>query len=173
MSSTMQATDTLRQICRRVLVVGVLSLVWNHPVEAQLPELNALLGQCAPEITEHRNQALVVDGDSGVWFHLEVARCMKTRLDVLPELIVQLRLYESRRDASEALEATLRRLVDVSAQEAEIATNALSVARRALHRAEEDRNRWYRSPILWFVIGAIVAGALVGLSAYALGATGD
>lgn len=162
---------TLRQICRRVLVV-VITLIWITPVEAQLPELDSLLTRCAPEVT-HRNQSLEVEGDSGVWFHLEIARCMKTRLDVLPLLVEQLRLYESRREASEALEATLRRLVEVSTQEAEVATNALSVARRALQRAEEDRNRWYRSPILWFVVGAVVAGALLGLSAYALNATGD
>lgn len=124
---------------------------------------------CAPEVTESRRAVLEHDAQPGLWFHLEIARCMLGRLAVLPELSLQVQLLEQRREASDVLRDSLERRGDLAVQEAETAREGLQAARRALNRAEEDRDAWWRSPILWFVVGAVVAVALVAVGAYALG----
>jgi hypothetical protein len=39
---------------------------------------------------------------------------------------------------------------------------------RRAREAEESRDAWHRSRVLWFAVGFIVAGAIVALTAYAL-----
>jgi len=95
---------------------------------------------------------------------------MLSRLAVLPELAQALDLWEARRDATEALGASLRRRGDLAVQEAETARSALTEAVRARRRAEEDLDAWYRSPTLWFVFGVVASVAVVVVTAYALDA---
>lgn len=115
---------------------------------------------CAPEVTELRSGLLMNGEQQGMWFHLEVARCMLTRLAVLPELQLQLSLFEEREQATEALGASLRRRGDLAVQEAETAREALTAAVRARRRAEEDLDVWYRHPLFLMAAGAAVVVAL-------------
>ena len=111
---------------------------------------------CAPEVTGHRSLVLPNEDQAGIWFHLEIARCMLGRLAALPELQVQLRLYEERRDASEALEGSLRRRGDLAVEEAETARGAIAAAVRARQRAEEDAQSERDLRWLWVGGSALV-----------------
>ncbi len=154
--------------------VVLLALLWAAPAQAQELDLSTELRlPCAPETALNRSAVLEHEGDAGVWYHLEVMRCMIGRLKALPRMAVELEQWEVRAAGSEALERSLTRRGDLAVEESEVARGALTAAVRARRRAEEDMYVWYRSPILWFAVGMVVTGALVALTAYGLNAAGD
>ena len=122
---------------------------------------------CAPEVTENRRAVVANEGDSGVWFHIEVARCMLGRLSALPEYARQLRLHEDRLELTDANDALLRRQVSLAVQEADAARGALEAAVRRAREAEESRDAWYRNPGFWFVVGTVVVIALEVVAVWA------
>ncbi|MDQ3170036.1 MAG: DUF5129 domain-containing protein [Acidobacteriota bacterium] len=127
----------------------------------ELPSID-LSRPCAPEVPEERRRAsLARSGDVGVWFHIDVASCMVQRLAVLPTYVERVSLLQERIEASSHLLDTLTTAELLSRQIAETATGALTAAERARRRAEEELGAWYRSPVLWFSVGAIVVAAIV------------
>jgi hypothetical protein len=102
---------------------------------------------CAPEV-ELRRAELVHEGQPGLWFQADVARCLLRDVSELGEL----RLI--RIDLGLRLERT-DEYVELLREQRE---------------AEDALHAWYRSPWLWTAVGAILAGGLVALSAYALNA---
>lgn len=128
------------------------------PVQAQTEPDFSL--PCAPDVAENRRAVLQHEGQSGIWLHSEVIRCMTARLATLPELQLQLRMFEERIDVSEGLEASLRRSRALAVQEAETAREALTAAVRARRRAEEDLDVWYRHPLFLLSAGAAVVVVL-------------
>lgn len=124
---------------------------------------------CAPEVTELRRAILQHEDQPGIWFHMEVARCMLGRLAVLPELALQVQLFEQRRQASEVLEASLERRGDLAVQEADAAREGLSASRRVIGRLEERTGAWDAGmPALWFALGIVAALAIGVGGAYVL-----
>lgn len=108
------------------------------------------------------------EGLPGVWLPLDEARAQYAelqRLDALEELTVlqeqqlQLRLEQIEH---------LRELAQI-AETAEVqAFTVIEDAERRILEAEERADAWYRSPTLWFTLGAVVAIALGALAIYGL-----
>jgi hypothetical protein len=134
----------------------------------QAQDLPSIAGPCAPEVSDNRRAVLVFDEDPGIWFHLEVARCMAGRLEALPLYAERVHLLGERLSLSEARDALRVREVELAEKEAETAAGALETAMRAAREAREDLDAWYRSPILWTAVGAVLAGGLIALAVWAL-----
>lgn len=132
-------------------------LVWATSLTAQAQDFDT---PCAPEVIETRRVLLEQAGQAGIWFHMEVARCMLGRLAALPGLQTELTLWETRREASEALETDLRRRGDLAIEEATAAREVLDEAIRARRRAEEDLHVWYRNPVFLIGTGAVLVVAI-------------
>lgn len=140
---------------------------------AQAPELPApevLEARCVPEVEVGRRAMLDLDGVAGLWLHHEVARCMLARYALLAPFARYVRLLEQRVQLTDERDELRQREVDLAAEEAQLARDALEAAVRARREAEEARDAWYRHPALWTAIGVVLAGGLVVVTGYALGA---
>lgn len=177
--STMQDTEKVLRTCRFVLgctlVVAILlmcaeALAQDTDAEPELPDVS---GPCVPELSAPRRAVLEYEGESGIWFRSELAKCMLGRLQALPEYASYTSLLERRLRLSDDRTALLRRQVELAEHQAEEAEGALQAAERGRRRAEEALGAWHRSRALWAAVGAVVAGAVVALSAYGLSAVSD
>ena len=119
---------------------------------------------CAPEITANRRAVLEHDGDAGIWFHVDVARCILGELAAAPEYRARVSLLEQRLELSVERDALQLRRVATAEEEAAAASGALESAERRAREAEESRDAWYRHPALWAAIGAVLV-AIVGVGA--------
>lgn len=164
----------MKRFSTSLLVAAISISLARAPVHAQERELPDVSGECAPEIPEDQRRALIErDGQAGIWFHIDLARCMLARLAVLPEYAQHVRLLEERLTLGGERAFLEARRADLAVGEANVATEALEAAVRARRRAEEDLNAWYRHPALWAVVGLVLGVTLVALSAYVLDAAGD
>jgi hypothetical protein len=124
---------------------------------------------CAPEV-ELRRAELVHEGQPGLWFQADVARCLLRDVSELGELrLIRIDLGLRLERTDEYVEL-LREQLDLAEQATERAQGSLQAAVRGRREAEDALHAWYRSPWLWTAVGAILAGGLVALSAYALNA---
>lgn len=122
---------------------------------------------CAPHVAVRR-AVLDHEGRSGVWFDLDVARCMLARLDMLPRLSDLNRTLESRitiADRRYQLRVEASTLAD---EIMERYRTALVASESRADAAERRLASWHRSPVLWLMVGVVLSALLVGLSAYAL-----
>lgn len=110
---------------------------------------------CAAEVVKNRRAVLAHDGDSGIWFHGAVARCMLGRLAALPEYAARLHLLEERLKLSDDRDLLRLEQTQLAAQEADAALNALQNAVRRARIAEEKNKVWYRHPAFLISTGAI------------------
>jgi len=117
-----------------------------------------------------RRATVEVNGVTGIWFRADVAREMLADLTELPLVRTRVQLLEGRLEIRDDQISSLRSVVELSQAAEERAVNALDEAVQARRAAEDARDAWYRSPILWTSVGMIIAGALVALTAYALSA---
>ena len=159
MSSHAWVSETFGQICPRVGLALLLI--------ASLPGVGRAQEPCAPDV-QVRRAAVTYEGHEGLWFDLAVARCLLQQTRLVPELQLEVQLYEQRAIAASSLEALLRRQLVLAGQESDTARASLDAAVAARDEAISARDAWYRSPILWTVVGMAISGALVALSAYAL-----
>ena len=123
---------------------------------------------CAPEVTEDAPRRLVLEaptGAQGVWFHLEVARCLLGRVAALSASQRQLGLLEDRLRLSDERDALRARQTALATQEAEAASEALEAAVRGRREAEEALDASYRHPGFWAAVGALM---VVGLEVLAI-----
>jgi hypothetical protein len=93
---------------------------------------------------------------------------MLGRLAALPEYAGRVRLLEGRLTLRDEGLALRDRQVALAEQEAETATGALEAAVRGRREAEEALDAWYRSPILWVVVGVVVTIALEVVAIWAI-----
>jgi hypothetical protein len=152
---------------RSIFLSAALLLGCAMPALAQdLPpplDLSTFEGACAPEVPEELRRAPMLRLTvAGVWFHLDLTRCMVGRLSRLPLLVDRVRLLDHRLRLTNDLETALRAQVTLSNQMAAEATRALEAAVRGRRRAEERLDHWTRSPWLWMAIGVV---ATVGIEA--------
>lgn len=126
----------------------------------ELPAPEALEAACAPEVTQGRRQLLEVEGQPGIWFHADVARCMAGRLALLPRYARHTRLLTQRLILSDERDGLRAREVALAAAEADTAGNALVAAERRAREAEEARDAWWRHPALWVAIGVVLTVAV-------------
>lgn len=145
-------------------LVLVSSLMASAAAAQDLPDVR---GVCAPEVSLRRASIEHV-GERGLWFHLDVARCMAGRLAALPLYYDRVQLLERRIQLAEERHDLLIEALAVSDRIEERYQAALSAATRRANAAEGELGVWYRSPALWAVVGAVVAGALVFVAGLAL-----
>lgn len=129
-----------------------------------LPDLNL---PCAPEVTEGRRSVLRHEGVEGIWFHLEVSRCMLGRLSALPRYAERIRLLEERLQLDAQRRSLLQRQVSLAEQEAAAATSALEAAVRGRREAEGSVERERGLRWLWFGVGVVVVVAVEALALWA------
>lgn len=107
-------------------------------------------------------------GAEGFWFPSEAARCTLGRLELIPDVLVYVGLLEERRLLTDAREALLRQETELAESEAAQASGALEAAERGRRHAEEERDAWHRSRVLWAVIGGLVVVVIEVVAIYAL-----
>lgn len=146
------------------LALAILTANVAH-ADDPLPDVE---GVCAPEVSVRR-ASVSHEGEPGIWFQMDVARCMLGRLAALPLYAQRVSLLEQRLQLSDERHLILRDALDIGASIETRYDLALQDAITRAREAEEAADKWYRSPTLWLVLGAVVGGALVGLGAYALG----
>lgn len=132
--------------------------------QAQDDELPVIERECAPDV-ENRRALLDHDGDSGIWFNMEVARCMLGQLTALPLYAERVRLLEQRLTLSDERHGLMVRQVELAEEGEAHAVGALEAAERGKREAEEEARfertlRW-----VWFGVGVVV---IVGLEALAI-----
>jgi len=138
------------------------------PVAASDPPLPDVSQPCAPEVTADRSFVLAHDGQAGVWFHMEVARCMLGRLAALPLYAQRVSLLEGRLQLDDERTALVVREVSLAEEGEQRAVNALSASERGRRHAEDAKDAWYRAPALWFALGVIAAVAIGFVVVYGL-----
>jgi hypothetical protein len=143
----------------------VLTLCVASTATAQ--ELPNVEEPCTPNVVDNRRAVLTHEGESGIWFHLEVARCLLGRLSALPEYARHVRLLEDRLSLGDERDALRARQVALAEQEAQAASEALEAAVRRAREAEEARDAWYRRPGLWLAMGVVLSVALQAVAVWA------
>lgn len=143
--------------------------LWLGPCSAlaqdtHLPDLSV---PCAPEVVARR-AVIAHEGAPGIWFDLRVAQCMMGRLDALPLYAQRVSLLEQRLTLSDERHQLMERQVELAEQGEQAAVDALEAAVRRAREAEEERDAWYRAPLLWFIVGGVVVIVLEALAIWAL-----
>lgn len=149
---------------------AILIAIWlmASPVAAAEPVQPIEL--CASEVQVRRVQ-MTHQGQPGIWFDARVAKCMLVQLQTIGMLQAQVADYEIRAGMHGQLTLLLERQVDLAALESEKAVGALQSAVKGRREAEEALNKPGRSRALWFAVGMLTTGLVVGVSAYAISAT--
>lgn len=129
-------------------------------------DLPTVDGVCAPDVTENRRATVTHDGAVGLWFHADVARCMLGRLQALPLYAERVSLFEERLVLTHERQELTHRQIQAAQESEARAVGVLETAERRAREAQEELDAWYRHPALWFVVGAVVTGAVVALGVY-------
>ena len=112
-------------------------------------------GQCR-EGLRLRLVDMTHEGAEGFFGTTSDVGCLMLGLERVPELEAQISRLERRGDMREARHADM---LEASAQATEIIgsyTEALAASMRRTTEAEDIAGAWWRSPLLWFVAGALV-----------------
>lgn len=125
--------------------------------DRELPDVSS---PCAPELSENRRAVLDHEGDSGIWFHLEVARCMLGRLKALPLYAQRVSLLEQRLQISDERTTLLRQHIELAEQGEKRAVGALDESERLRREAEEKLDAWFRHPVFLMGTGAVLVIAI-------------
>ena len=107
-----------------------------------------------------KGQALEYEGEQGIWFSLETHRLILADLRELPALRSRVTLLDSKLALQAAQIADFRASVELAVQSRDQAVGALEEAVRRRREAEENRDAWHRSRVLWFGVGFVAALAL-------------
>jgi hypothetical protein len=149
-----------------VLALALL-LAWSAVAQAQppLPEAGA---PCAPEVMT-RSALLTHAGQQGMWFHIDVARCMLARLEALPLYAERVRLLEQRLTLSDERHELMLRQVALAEEGERRAEQVLLNAERASRRASEEAGLERNLRWLWFAAGIVLTVAVQAVAIWALG----
>lgn len=128
----------------------------GQELELKLPSVE---GRCAPDVTDPRTAVVEHEGQSGIWFHSDVARCMLGRLKLLPLYAERITLLEQRLDLSDSRTTLLREQVELAEEGESRAVGALDESEAGRRRAEEKLHVWFRNPL--FLVGAGVVVTVV------------
>ena len=113
---------------------------------------------CAPELTgENRRRVIEVDGQQGIWFHEEVARCLLKAVIERDGLRETLRLTEKKVHLLEERLKIRDEIRSLLENKIELYGEFADELREAYQDAVEERDAWYRQPVLWFAVGIVSA----------------
>lgn len=103
---------------------------------------------------------LEYEGETGIWFSLETHRLILADVSQLPVLKQRVSLLDRKLALESAQIADLRLSVDLAVQSRDQAVGAVEAAVRGRREAEESRDAWHRSRVLWFGLGFVAAVAM-------------
>lgn len=124
----------------------------------------------AGEHAAPRRATLTHAGESGVWFRGDVVRCLLGDVEELRLLRDRVGLMDERLTLRDDQLRLSREALALGRAAEERATGALEAAVRRARQAEEDRDAWWRSPVLWFTVGAVLTIGLEVAAVALLGA---
>lgn len=107
------------------------------------------------------------EGLPGVWFRADVAQTMIAASEELPGLRQEVQLLGEQLQLREDMMDRLRQIVDLARAATDRALDGLRVAVASVSSDESPRDVWWRSPILWSVVG-VVAAVLLEVAAVAI-----
>lgn len=165
----------MRSATERFVLVPALLAALSGPGRArgqELPSEVELSAPCAPEVTEDRRALLRHGAQTGIWFQGDVARCMASRLALLPAYARYVALLEQRLMLSDERDGLRSRALELAAQEADAAEGALEAALERARQAEEQRNAWFRHPGLWAAVGVALTVVIEAVAVAAFGEVG-
>lgn len=99
-----------------------------------------------------------LNGVEGIWFHLDVARCILAEVEELRVRRREVALLEGRLRATDALTSTLQTTIENQTSSNRELEQALRQAREQVRPRE-----WYESPFFWTPLALVlgVAGGIV------------
>ena len=111
---------------------------------------------------------IVRGGVPGIWFPMEIARAVLSDVRELPLLRRQISLFSQQLELrSQQIDRVNQQLEnEVSARE--LLMGEIEGYQSRVERAEDRESAWYKSPVLWFVIGSVCTVALVVAGAFIL-----
>ena len=148
------------------VLVGLVVLALTGPVSAQEPvdpcdELRAATTDLEAEPTSHELESV-----AGMWFPGAIARLMlcevrelRLRRREIGLTSRELRLWETQVTFTE-------RQRDLAVEARDRLEEVVEAATRRAREAESEVGAWYRSPILWVVVGIVVGGGILIGGAY-------
>jgi hypothetical protein len=104
--------------------------------------------------------ALEYQGKPGIWLSLEKHRLILADARQFPKYRERVALLESKLALSAANKADLRTSLDLAVESRDQAVGAIEAAVRGRREAEESRDAWHRSRVLWFGLGFVAALAV-------------
>lgn len=145
--------------------------------EAPLPGPEAFYEVCAPDLLGRQRGGWFemkledpAETFQARWFPAPIVHCLVQRLELLPLYAERIQLLEHRLELTELQLFKRAEIVDLARQEADAARNALDEAERLRREAEEDRDAWHRSPLLWAGVGVAAVIILEAIAIWALSA---
>lgn len=120
--------------------------------------------QCATEAEANAASTCVVmprAGVRGVWFILEQADTLRREHLEMPELRLQLDRLERMSGIETERAAMYREAAELRLENTTALERQLDEALEREARARAEAGAWYREPVLWFTIGAVIATAVL------------
>lgn len=118
---------------------------------------------CPTYLNGPKRKLLSWDDVPGLWFRQDIAKCILGDLKAIPEYQDRIKLLDKKLKLQTEQLDLEKEAREIAAQEADIATGHLEAAERGRRQAEEDRDHWSRSRLLWVGVGAtaVILGILV------------
>jgi len=107
---------------------------------------------------------LDVDGVTGVWMPLNMARKALAASELAKKLELRQDLLELKIDIRGERISACKSALSLSKESQEKALEAVTIQNEVISDLEEEQDSWYRKPIVWTGVGAVLVVALeVGL----------
>lgn len=129
-------------------------------------EGSALGEVCAPGV-ELRRAIVQYQGQSGMWFNMEVARCLLDDASALPLVRQRVTLLEEKIQLQDERAVFLREAISLGDQATQRAVGALARSERLRLTAEETARGAQQATRLWTVVGFAGGVLIVVLAAWA------
>ena len=144
--------------------IGFAALLW---LVASGASASDAAPPCAPHV-ELRRVELSVKGRPGIWFDMEVAKCLLADAAEAVQLRALTEEQGARIVSAADLQAMTDQMLAMAIEEANLAREGQALAIKTRNEAERQLRSPGRSRGLWFAVGLVSGVIVVGLSAYTL-----
>ncbi len=96
------------------------------------------------------------DGKDGVWFVLKEAQRLNTLDELAPLKENKIRLLDRQLELAKIEIKHVRIAVDASKERADLWESTARKVEKRADTAQAKLDVWYRQPVLWFTVGALV-----------------
>lgn len=160
----------MRSMKRSLALATSLALLSTGASAQRLPDVSE---PCAPELLTNRRAVLEHEGAAGIWFHMDVARCMLGRLSALPQYMERVRLLDERLRLGDGRVQLLHRQVALAEEAERRSSESLETAVRGAREARESLDGERRRRWLWFGVGVVLTVVVQALAVWAWTSVSD